>query len=86
MAERIRYADLTPREIEILKQIARGRSNKLIADRLDVTESTIKHHVATILTKLAAEDRTHAVTLALERNIIDLDDVDVRSRAAGKGE
>ena len=86
MAERIRYADLTPREIEILKLIARGQSNKLIADRLEVTESTIKHHVATILGKLGAEDRTHAVTLALERNIIDLEDVNVRSRAGGKGE
>lgn len=86
MAERIRYADLTSREIEILKLIARGQSNKLIADRLDVTESTIKHHVATILTKLGAEDRTHAVTLALERNIIDLDDVNVRARPTAKGE
>jgi two-component system, NarL family, response regulator len=86
MAERIRYADLTSREIEILKLIARGQSNKLIADRLDVTESTIKHHVATILTKLGAEDRTHAVTLALERNIIDLEDVNVRARPGGRGE
>jgi two-component system NarL family response regulator len=82
MAERIRYADLSAREIEILKLIARGQSNKLIADRLAVTESTIKHHVATILTKLGAEDRTHAVTLALERNIIDLEDVNVRARPA----
>ena len=86
MAERIRYADLTSREIEILKLIARGQSNKLIADRLDVTESTIKHHVATVLTKLGAEDRTHAVTLALERNIIDLDDVNVRARPTARGE
>jgi two-component system, NarL family, response regulator len=86
MAERIRYADLTTREIDILKLIARGQSNKLIADHLAVTESTIKHHVATVLTKLAAEDRTHAVTLALERNIIDLDDVNVRARPAGRSE
>ncbi len=75
MAERIRYPELTSREIEILKLIASGLSNKLIADRLDVTESTIKHHVAALLTKLSAEDRTHAVTIALERNIIDLEDV-----------
>jgi two-component system, NarL family, response regulator len=78
MAERIRYDDLTPREIGILKLIAEGLSNKLIADRLEVTESTIKHHVAAILTKLGAEDRTHAVTLALERNIIDLEQVHLR--------
>jgi len=86
MAERIRYADLTAREIDILKLIARGQSNKLIADHLAVTESTIKHHVATVLTKLGAEDRTHAVTLALERNIIDLEDVNVRARPAGRSE
>jgi two-component system, NarL family, response regulator len=83
MAERIRYDDLTSREIGILKLIATGLSNKLIADRLDVTESTIKHHVAAMLTKLGAEDRTHAVTLALERNIIDLDEVQPRSGAKG---
>jgi two-component system NarL family response regulator len=81
MAERIRYDDLTSREIGILKLIAQGLSNKLIADRLEVTESTIKHHVAALLTKLGAEDRTHAVTLALERNIIDLDEVQPRGGA-----
>lgn len=63
---------LSAREIEVLALIARGNSNKLIADQLSVSEDTIKGHVKNILSKLGANDRTHAVTLALKRGIIEL--------------
>jgi DNA-binding NarL/FixJ family response regulator len=63
---------LTPREIEVLSLIAAGNSNKLIADNLSITEETVKGHVKNILSKLAANDRTHAVTLGLKRGIITL--------------
>jgi DNA-binding NarL/FixJ family response regulator len=63
------YADehLTAREIEVLRLIAAGNANKLVADRLSITEETVKGHVKSILLKLEAKDRTHAVTIALRR-------------------
>jgi DNA-binding NarL/FixJ family response regulator len=64
--------ELTAREIEVLRWIAAGNSNKMIAGELSVTEETIKGHVKNILSKLAANDRTHAVTIAIKRGIIDL--------------
>jgi DNA-binding NarL/FixJ family response regulator len=64
--------ELTPREIEVLRSIAGGNSNKMVADQLSVTEETIKGHVKNILSKLGANDRTHAVTIAMKRGIIDL--------------
>src|ERR1700752_290247 len=63
---------LTSREIDVLRLIAGGHANKLIADRLSITEETVKGHVKNILSKLGAIDRTHAVTIALKRGIIDL--------------
>jgi DNA-binding NarL/FixJ family response regulator len=63
---------LTAREIEVLQGVARGRSNKLIADELKITEYTVKNHLKSILSKLNADDRTHAVTIALRRGYIDL--------------
>jgi len=63
---------ITAREIEVLQLIAQGNANKLIADRLNITEDTVKAHVRSILSKLGASDRTHAVTIALKRGIIDL--------------
>ena len=63
---------LTPREIEVLSLIAAGNSNKLIADQLSITQETVKGHVKNILSKLGANDRTHAVTLGLKRGIIEL--------------
>jgi DNA-binding NarL/FixJ family response regulator len=63
---------LTSREIDVLRLIASGHANKLIADRLSITEETVKGHVKNILSKLGASDRTHAVTIALKRGIIDL--------------
>jgi DNA-binding NarL/FixJ family response regulator len=64
---------LTEREIEVLKLIAAGNSNKLIADQLSIGEATVKSHVTNILSKLSANDRAHAVTISLKRGIIDLD-------------
>jgi DNA-binding NarL/FixJ family response regulator len=63
---------LTEREIGVLKLIAAGFSNKLVADRLSITEDTVKGHVRSILSKLEASDRTHAVTIALRRGFFDL--------------
>ncbi len=61
---------LTTREIEVLHLVAAGNSNKQIAARLLVTEDTIKAHMKRIIGKLGANDRTHAVTLALSRGIL----------------
>lgn len=63
---------LSVREVEVLKLIAGGNANKMIAAQLSITEETVKGHVKNILAKLAANDRTHAVTIALKRGIIDL--------------
>ena len=63
---------LTAREVEVLALIAAGNSNKLIAEHLSITEETVKGHVKNILSKLSANDRTHAVTLGLKRGIIEL--------------
>jgi DNA-binding NarL/FixJ family response regulator len=63
---------LTAREIDVLRLIAGGNANKLIGDQLSITEETVKGYVKTILSKLGASDRTHAVTVALKRGIIDL--------------
>ncbi|HEV7732201.1 MAG TPA: response regulator transcription factor [Candidatus Binatia bacterium] len=63
---------LTAREIEVLTLIAAGNANKLVADQLSISEETVKGHVKNILSKLGANDRTHAVTLGLKRGIIEL--------------
>lgn len=63
---------LTPREIDVLRLIAAGNSNKRIADKLAIGEASVKSHVENVLSKLGANDRTHAVTIALKRGIIDL--------------
>jgi len=61
---------LSPREIEVLKLVAGGSSNREIGTRLSVTEETAKAHMKRIIAKLGANDRTHAVTLALARGIL----------------
>jgi DNA-binding NarL/FixJ family response regulator len=63
---------LSPRELEVLKRVAAGNSNRLIAHQLALAEDTIKTHMKSIMSKLAANDRTHAVTIALKRGIIDM--------------
>ena len=64
--------ELTSREIDVLRLIAAGNSNKLIADTLSIGEATVKSHVTNILSKLGASDRAHAVTIGLKRGIIEL--------------
>jgi DNA-binding NarL/FixJ family response regulator len=73
LAEHLADDNLSPREIDVLRLIAAGNSNKLIADHLSLSEATVKGHVTNILSKLAANDRAHAVTIGLRRGIIDLD-------------
>lgn len=63
---------LSDREVQVLKLVAAGNSNKRIANHLSITEETAKGHVRSILDKLGASDRTHAVTVALTRGIIQL--------------
>ena len=63
---------LTVREIEVLRLVATGHANKEIGAKLSVGEDTVKRHVTNILGKLDANDRTHAVTIALKRGIIEL--------------
>jgi len=63
---------LTPAEIAVLRLIAAGNANKQIADRLSITEETVKSRVKNILSKLGANDRTHAAMIGLKRGIIEL--------------
>lgn len=72
LADHVADDALSPREIEVLGLIAQGNANKLIADRLFVSEDTVKGHVKNILSKLGANDRTHAVTIGITRGIIRL--------------
>src|SRR5579863_6969744 len=63
---------LTEREIDVLRLIGAGNSNKQIADKLSIGEATVKSHVTNILSKLGANDRAHSVTIGLKRGIIEL--------------
>jgi ATP/maltotriose-dependent transcriptional regulator MalT len=69
-ASRVRELGITPRELEILEALAAGLSNKEIADRLFVSENTVKTHAARVFAKLSARRRTQAVQLAKEAGII----------------
>lgn len=73
LAQRVAGSQLTSREVEILALVAAGNSNKRIAGRLGITEGTVKGHLNSILGKLAADDRTEAVTRAVRRGILRLD-------------
>jgi len=63
---------LTPAEVAVLRLIAAGNANKQIADQLSVTEETVKSRVKSILSKLGANDRTHAAMIGLKRGVIEL--------------
>ena len=67
------HPDLTAREIDVLRLIVKGRSNKEIAADLFIAEVTVKLHVGHILTKLSVNDRTQAATTALQRGLIHLE-------------
>ncbi len=72
LAERVGGSDLTARELEVLGQIVRGRSNKEIAAAFGISEATVKSHINSILSKLGVADRTQAATTALQRGIVHL--------------
>jgi DNA-binding NarL/FixJ family response regulator len=72
LADHVAEDDLTSREIDVLRLVASGNANKEIAVRLSIAEETVKSHITNILAKLGANDRTHAVTIALKRGIIEL--------------
>src|SRR6516165_6210080 len=72
IAEHAVEETLTPREIDVLRLIARGNANKIIAAELSLTEETVKSYIRNILSKLGANDRTHAVAIGLKRGIIGL--------------
>ena len=63
---------LTPREVDVLRLVAKGKANKEIAAQLSLTEETVKTHIRNILGKLEANDRTHAVAIGIKRGIIEL--------------
>ena len=71
---------LSPRQTQILNQIAKGHPNKWIARSLGISEQTVKNHVTSIMDKLDANDRTHAVVLAMLNGWLNIEDVsEVRS-------
>jgi DNA-binding NarL/FixJ family response regulator len=72
VAEHAADDSLTPAEIAVLRLIAAGNANKQIADQLSITEETVKSRVKNILSKLGANDRTHAAMIGLKRGIIEL--------------
>src|ERR687889_227179 len=72
LAERMGGSDLTGRELEVLKLIVGGRSNKEIGGALGISEATVKSHINSILGKLGVTDRTQAATTALQRGIVHL--------------
>jgi DNA-binding NarL/FixJ family response regulator len=70
LAEHYAQDDLSEREIEVLREVARGTPNKVIASHLSITEATVKAHMQNILVKLGASDRTHAVSIATARGFL----------------
>ncbi|HUL17587.1 MAG TPA: response regulator transcription factor [Terriglobales bacterium] len=72
VAEHLGQEDLTPRELEVLELIRDGNRNKQIADQLSISETTVNFHIKNIMEKLQANDRTHAVTIALRRGLLQI--------------
>lgn len=72
LAEHIGEEDLTQRELEVLRLIRDGYRNKQIADRLAIAETTVNFHIKNLVEKLQANDRTHAVTIALRRGLLQI--------------
>ena len=72
LAEHLGEDDLTVRELEVLRLIRDGYRNKQIADQLAIAETTVNFHVKNLVAKLEAKDRTHAVTIALRRGLLQM--------------
>jgi DNA-binding NarL/FixJ family response regulator len=71
LVEHVADDALTEREVEVLRRVALGTANKIIAVELSVSEATVKAHMKNILAKLGANDRTHAVTIAAKRGFLE---------------
>jgi DNA-binding NarL/FixJ family response regulator len=72
LAEHLGDDDLTSRELDVLRLIRDGHRNKQIADRLAISENTVNFHIKNLVDKLQANDRTHAVTIALRRGLLQI--------------
>jgi len=72
LAEHFTADELSLREIEVLRSVAGGNSNKIVADQLGISEDTVKGHMKNILSKLGASDRTHAVMIAMKRGFLEV--------------
>jgi DNA-binding NarL/FixJ family response regulator len=72
LAEHMGDDDLTSRELEVLKLIRDGYRNKQIADQLAIAETTVNFHIKNLVAKLSAKDRTHAVTIAVRRGLLEI--------------
>ena len=72
LAEHLGEEDLTRREVQVLQLIRDGHKNKQIADQLSISENTVNFHIKNIVGKLGANDRTHAVTIAVRRGLLPL--------------
>jgi len=72
IAEHAADDSITTRELDVLRRVANGNSNKIIASDLNISEHTVKNHLKSILSKLNASDRTHAVMIALKRGFLDM--------------
>jgi DNA-binding NarL/FixJ family response regulator len=70
LAEHLGEEDLTARELEVLRLIQDGYKNKQIADKLSISENTVNFHIKNLVDKLGATDRTHAVTIAVRRGLL----------------
>src|SRR5207245_11737765 len=72
LAEHLGDDDLTTRELEVLRLIRDGHRNQQIADQLSIAETTVNFHIKNLVDKLQANDRTHAVTIALRRGLVQI--------------
>jgi DNA-binding NarL/FixJ family response regulator len=72
LAEHLGEEDLTTREMDVLRLIRDGYRNKQIADQLAIAETTVNFHIKNLVDKLGANDRTHAVTIALRRGLLQI--------------
>jgi two-component system NarL family response regulator len=73
LAERMMRTELTSRELEILKMLAKGPTNKQIGHALGISDNTVRNHVNSIIEKLEVSDRTEAATIAIQRGLIQVD-------------
>lgn len=73
LAEHLGEENLTAREVQVLRLIRDGHRNKQIADELRIAETTVNFHIKNLVDKLGANDRTHAVTIAIRRGMLDVD-------------